>query len=110
MMVSMLSGYVHSVTDLLAPPKTQPPDWVKEIVTEIHGTRDGKAVTYRMGTLTCRGALPTGAAPAIAAIWLAEGRIQPGVYAPEAALDPESFFKELEQREIFTQVSVTKRI
>jgi len=110
MMVSMLSGYVHSVTDLLAPAKTKPPDWVKEIVTEIHGTRDGKAVTYRMGTLTCRGALPTGAAPAIAAIWLAEGRIQPGVYAPEVALDPESFFKELEQREIFTQVSVTTRI
>ena len=110
MMVSMLSGYVHSVTDLLAPAKTQPPDWVKEIVTEIHGTRDGKAVTYRMGTLTCRGALPTGAAPAIAAIWLAEGRIQPGVYAPEAALDPESFFKELEQREIFTQVTITRGI
>jgi saccharopine dehydrogenase-like NADP-dependent oxidoreductase len=109
-MVSMLSGYVHSVTDLLAPPKFQPPDWTKEIVTEIHGKKDGKAVTYRMGTLTCKGALPTGVAPAVAAIWLAEGRIEPGVHPPEGCLDPEPFFKELEEREIFTQVTVTKGV
>jgi saccharopine dehydrogenase-like NADP-dependent oxidoreductase len=109
-MVSMLSGYVHSVTDLLAPPKSQPPDWTKEIVTEIHGTKDGEAITYRMGTLTCKGALPTGVAPAIAAIWLAEGCVSPGVYPPEASLDPESFFKELEGREIFTQATVTSKV
>jgi hypothetical protein len=47
-------------------------------------------------------------APARVAIWLAEGRIPPGVYPPEAALDPVLFFKELEQREIYTQVSVTE--
>lgn len=107
LMISMLSGYVPPITDFLAPAKTQPPDWAKEIVTEIRGTKDGKEVTYRMGTLTCKGARPTGVAPAIAAIWLAEGRVEKGVHAPEAALDPESFFKELEQREIYTQVSVT---
>jgi len=110
MMVSMLSGYVHSITDLLAPAKTEPPDWTKEIVTEIHGTKDGEAVTYRMGTLTCKGALPTGVAPAIAAIWLAEGRVDSGVYPPEACLDPETFFKELEEHEIFTQVTVTQKV
>ena len=110
MMVSMLSGYVPTINELLAPAKTQPPDWSKEIVTEIHGMKDGKAVTYRMGTLTCKGALPTGVAPAIAAIWLAEGRVPPGVYPPEASIDPEQFFKELEQREIFTQATVTRKI
>jgi saccharopine dehydrogenase (NAD+, L-lysine-forming) len=110
MMVSMLSGYVPSITDLLAPPKTKPPDWVKEIVTEIHGTKDGKEVTYRMGTLTCKGALPTGLAPAVAAIWLAEGRVEPGVYPPEASLDPEAFFKELEEHEIITQATVTTKV
>ncbi len=110
LMISLLSGYVHSVTDLLAPPTAKPPDWTKEIVTEIHGTKDGKAVIYRLGTLTCKGALPTGIAPAIAAIWLAEGRIEPGVHPPEGCLDPEPFFKELEEREIFTQVTVTKGI
>jgi saccharopine dehydrogenase (NAD+, L-lysine-forming) len=110
MMVAMLSGYVHSITDLLSPAKTKPPNWAKEIVTEIHGKKDGKAMTYRMGTLTCKGALPTGVAPAIAAIWLADGRIEPGVYPPEAALDPESFFKELEGREIYTQATVTSKV
>ena len=110
LMISMLSGYVPPITDFLAPAKTQPPNWAKEIVTEIRGTKDGKDVTYRMGTLTCRGALPTGVAPAIAAIWLAEGRVDPGVHAPEASLDPEPFFKELEQREIYTQVSVSQMV
>ncbi len=75
LMISLLSGYVHSVTDLLAPPAAKPPDWTKEIVTEIRGTKDGQEITYRLGTLTCKGALPTGLAPAIAAIWLAEGRV-----------------------------------
>lgn len=109
-MVSMLSGYVHSITDLLAPPKSQPPDWTKEIVTEVHGTKDGEETVYRMGTLTCKGALPTGVAPAVAAVWLAEGRVDPGVYPPEASIDPVPFFKELEQRGIITQVAVTKRV
>ena len=63
-----------------------------------------------MGTLTCRGPLPTGVAPAIAAIWLAEGRVDPGVHAPEASLDPEDFFKELEQREIYTKATVTQAV
>ena len=109
-MVSMLSGYVHSVTDLLAPPKSQPPDWTKEIVTEVHGIKDGEEIVYRLGTLTCKGALPTGVAPAIAAIWLGEGRVDPGVFPPEACLDPEAFFKELEQHEIITQVTVTRSV
>ena len=108
MLVTLMSGYVPSTTELLAPPTKQPPDWVKEIVTEVRGTKDDKTVTYRLGTLTCKGALPTGVAPARAAIWLAEGRIEPGVYPPELALDPVPFFKELEQREIYTRVSVTE--
>jgi saccharopine dehydrogenase (NAD+, L-lysine-forming) len=110
MMISLLSGYVHSVTDLLAPPVVKPPNWMKEIVTEIKGTKGGKEITYRLGTLTCKGALPTGAAPAIAAVWLAEGRIDPGVYPPEACLDPEPFFKELEAHEIITQVTVKSKV
>ncbi len=109
-MVSMLSGYVSPITDFLAPPKNKPPDWVKEIVTEIQGTKDGKEMTYRLGTLTCKGALPTGLAPAIAAIWLAEDRVDPGVYPPEACLDPEAFFKELEEWEIITQVTVKNKL
>ena len=110
MMIAMLADYVPSVTDLLDPPKTHPGDWAKEIVTEVHGTKDGKAVTYRVASLTCQGALPTGVAPAIAAIWLAQGRIPPGVYPPEASLDPVPFFKELEPYEIIVKVSVTSQV
>jgi len=108
LLVAMMAGYVPPIADFLAPPKSKPPDWVKEIVTEVRGTKDEKEITYRLGTLTCKGALPTGVAPARAAVWLAEGRIPPGVYPPEAVLDPESFFKELESREIYTRVSVTE--
>ena len=110
LMVTMLSGYVPPITDFLAPPKNRPPDWVKEIVTQVQGTKDGKPVTYRLGTLTCKGALPTGVGPAIGAIWMAEGRVEPGVYPPEACFDPEAFFIELESRDIFTQVTVKSMV
>jgi saccharopine dehydrogenase-like NADP-dependent oxidoreductase len=108
LLVALMSGYVPPITDFLAPPKNRPPDWVKEIVTQVRGTKDGKAVTYWLGTLTCKGALPTGVAPARAAVWLAERRIPPGVHPPEVVLDPLPFFKELEEREIYTRVSVTE--
>jgi saccharopine dehydrogenase-like NADP-dependent oxidoreductase len=108
LLVALMSKYVPPITEFLAPPKHQPPDWTKEIVTEVRGTQDRGVVTYRLGTLTCKGALPTGVAPARAAIWLAEGRIPPGVHPPEAVIEPEPFFKELEEREIYTQVSVTQ--
>ncbi|MGB3703249.1 MAG: saccharopine dehydrogenase NADP-binding domain-containing protein, partial [Anaerolineales bacterium] len=105
LMVTLLAGYVPPITEFLAPPKNEPPNWVKEIVTEVQGTKDGQEMTFRLGTLTCKGALPTGVAPAIAAVWLAEGRVEPGVFPPEIALDPLPFFKELEERGIFTQVT-----
>lgn len=109
-MVALLSEYVPPITDFLELPKSQPPDWVKEIVTEVSGSRDGEAVTYRVGTLTCKGALPTGVAPAIAAMWIGEGRVPPGVHPPEAVLDPEPFFEELKRRQIMTNVSVTRML
>ena len=108
LLVALMAPYVPPITDFMAPPKNRPPDWVKEIVTEVRGTRDGKTITYRLGTLTCKGARPTGVAPARAAIWLAQKRIPSGVHPPELVLDPVPFFEELEQREIFTRVSVTE--
>jgi saccharopine dehydrogenase-like NADP-dependent oxidoreductase len=110
LLVAMMSDYVPPITDFLAPPTSKPPDWTKEIVTEVRGTKDGKELTYRVGTLTCKGALPTGVVPARGAIWLAEGRIAPGVHPPELAIDPVPFFRELENRDILVQVSVTERI
>jgi saccharopine dehydrogenase-like NADP-dependent oxidoreductase len=109
-MVAMMGNYVPPISDFLAPPKNQPPNWVKEIVTEVKGTKDGREVIYRLGTLTVKGALPTGAAPAIAAIWLAEKRVPPGVHPPEAVLEPLDFFRELEAIGISTQVTVTQPV
>jgi saccharopine dehydrogenase (NAD+, L-lysine-forming) len=110
LMISLLRKYEPPSTAFLAPPANEPPDWTKEIVTEVRGTKDGREVTYRLGTLTVKGALPTGAAPAIVAIWLAQGRIEPGVHPPELALDPEDFFAELKKLGIETQVTVTQEV
>jgi saccharopine dehydrogenase-like NADP-dependent oxidoreductase len=110
LMVALMGAYVPPITSFLAPPQNQPPNWTKEIVTEVKGTRDGQTLIYRLGTLTVKGALPTGVAPSIAAQWLAAGRIPPGVYPPEVAFDPVPFFKDLETRGIPTQVSVTERL
>ena len=110
LLLVLMSAYVPPITEFLAPPKNRPPDWTKEIVTEVRGTKDGEALVYRLGTLTCQGALPTGVAPARTAIWLAEGRIPPGVHPPEAVMEPEPFFEELRSRDIHTQVSVTRSL
>ena len=110
LMVTLLRKYEPPSTDFLAPPANKPPDWTKEIVTEVRGTKEGREITYRLGTLTVKGALPTGAAPAIVAIWLAEGRIEPGVHPPELALNPEDFFSELKKLGIETQVTVTHEV
>jgi saccharopine dehydrogenase-like NADP-dependent oxidoreductase len=109
-MVALMADYVPPLTAFLDPPANEPPNWGKEIVTEVKGTSDGRTLTYRLGTLTVKGALPTGVAPSIAAQWLADGRIEPGVHPPELALIPEPFFKELEKRGIPTQVTVTEFI
>jgi saccharopine dehydrogenase-like NADP-dependent oxidoreductase len=108
LLVTLMSGYVPSITSFLEPPANQPPDWTKEIVTEVRGTSQGKAVTYRLGTLTVKGSLPTGVVPSFVAQWLAGGRVEPGVHPPEQALDPDAFFRELEKRGILTQVTVTE--
>ena len=108
LMIALLGSRVPPITSFLEPPKNEPPDWAKEIVTEVRGTRFGRPVTYRLGTLTLKGALPTGVAPSIAAQALAAGEVEPGIYPPEVALDPEPFFRQLEKRGIPTQVTVTE--
>ena len=109
-LMALLADKVPPVTEFLAPPAHQPPDWTKEIRTDVHGTKDGQPVTYRVSALTVKGALPTGAAPAITAVWLAEGRIPPGVHPPEQVLEPEPFFQELRDLGIVTQVAVTREL
>jgi saccharopine dehydrogenase-like NADP-dependent oxidoreductase len=110
LLVTLMSKYVPPLTSFLEPPKNQPPDWTKEIVTEVKGMRLGKPITYRLGTLTVKGALPTGVVPSVVAQWLAQGRIEAGVYPAELALEPEPLFRELEGRGIITRVTITEPI
>jgi lysine 6-dehydrogenase len=106
--VKLMSPYTPPLDAFVAEP-ADPRDWKKEIVTQVTGTRDGKQVIYRLGTLTAVGSRPTGVAPAIVAHWLAAGRISaPGVWPPELAVEPEPFFAELAQRDIYTQVSIVQ--
>ncbi len=106
--IEMMSGFVPSAIDMLTAPPNPPGDLAKEIVSEVSGTADGAPVVYRMGMLTRKGALPTGVLPARAAAWQAAGKVAAGVHPPELAFDPEPFLKELEERNIKTQVTVTK--
>ena len=110
LLVTLMRAYVPPITSFLEPPESQPPDWSEEIVTEVRGTRYGRPVTYRLGTTAVKGPQLTGASASIAAQWLAEGRIPPGVHPPETALEPLPFFKELEKRGMPTQVSVTQPV
>lgn len=109
-MIAMMGGFVPTSLEFLAAPPNEAPDWAKEIVTEVKGTKDGKPVTYRLGTLTLKGALPTGVVPARGAVWQAAGRVAPGVHPPELAFDPAPFLKELEDRQITTLVTKTSQL
>ena len=105
--IEMMGDFVPSAIEMLTAPPNPPGDLAKEIVSEVNGTANGVPVTYRMGVLTQKGALPTGVLPARAAAWQAAGKVAPGVHPPELAFDPEPFLKELEERDITTQVTVT---
>lgn len=108
--IEMMGGFVPSAIDMLTAPPNAPGDLAKEIVSEVGGTAGGAPVTYRMGMLTHKGALPTGVLPARGATWQAAGKVDPGVHPPELAFDPEPFLKELEERDITTEVTVTRSL
>jgi saccharopine dehydrogenase-like NADP-dependent oxidoreductase len=82
---------------------------------QVIGTKNGKRVEYvvdclvsshRGWGLSC-GEVSTGVPPSVAAQMQVEGRIEPGVWGPEKALDPEYFFKELAKRGM--QIQVTRK-
>ena len=110
LLVTLLADYIPPLDAFVQQP-ADPCCWTKEIVTEVRGTGDGRELLYRLGTLTASGSLPTGVAPSVAAQWLAAGRVPgPGVFPPEAAIDPLSFFEELAGRGVVTQVTVTETL
>jgi saccharopine dehydrogenase (NAD+, L-lysine-forming) len=91
----------------------------KDIATIVVGTKAGQPLTVRVDTLAwphtdfgvTGGALTVGVPPAVVARWLAAGEVEAkGVYPPETAVDPLRFFRELAQRQISTEITVTERV
>jgi saccharopine dehydrogenase-like NADP-dependent oxidoreductase len=110
LMIALMENHTPSSTTFLEPSERTAPDWGKEIVTEVKGTQGGKTMVYRVGTLTANSPLPTGVAPARGAVWQARGDVPPGVHPPELAFDPEAFLRELEAREIYTEITVKQML
>ncbi len=110
MLLTLLADYIPPLDAFVQKP-ADAARWTKEIVTEVKGHKDGKELIYRLGTLTAIGSLPTGVAPSVVAQWLAAGRAPgPGVFPPEAVIDPLPFFDELARRGIVTRVTVTESV
>src|SRR5213594_627294 len=90
---------------------------VKDIVTEVRGTRAGKPVAGKVETTAwphrtwgiSGGTLLVASPPAIVARWLARGQVrQAGVLPPEQAVDAAAFFRDLEARGARTTVAVAE--
>jgi lysine 6-dehydrogenase len=56
------------------------------------------------------GAFGTALPIAVAARWLAEGRVEPGVHPPETALDPVPFLEELARDGVSLSISVEESL
>ena len=89
----------------------------KDIVTEVRGTRDGRAVAGKVETTAfphkewglSGGTLLVASPPAIVARWLAQGKVKAtGVLPPERAVEAGPLFRELEARGARTTVSVAE--
>ncbi len=91
----------------------------KDIATVVSGTdHAGKPLTVRVDSTAwphadygvSGGTLVVGVPPAVVARWLAAGEVeQKGVHPPETGVEPQRFFKELAQRRITTEITVTEQ-
>jgi saccharopine dehydrogenase (NAD+, L-lysine-forming) len=91
----------------------------KDIATVIEGTdQSSRPLTIRVDTVAwphpdygvSGGTLVVGVPPAVVARWLAAGEVAvTGVHPPETSVDPERFFKELSERDITTELTVTEQ-
>jgi lysine 6-dehydrogenase len=89
------------------PPSDKPSSDLEILVVEAEGSRDGRPALFR-GTATFRptpegiggGAFGTSLPIAVAARWLAEGRVPAGVHPPESALPADEFLGALENQGI----------
>lgn len=91
----------------------------KDIATVVEGTQAGKPMVIRIDTTAwpheaygvSGGTLVVGVPPAVVARWLAAGEVSAkGVCPPETSVESVRFFKELAERGIHTEVTVTEQV
>jgi saccharopine dehydrogenase-like NADP-dependent oxidoreductase len=91
----------------------------KNIATVVTGAKAGRPLTIRIDTTAwpheaygvSGGTLVVGAPAALVGRWLAASEVTAkGVRPPETSVDPSRFFKELAERRIHTEVTVTEQV
>jgi saccharopine dehydrogenase (NAD+, L-lysine-forming) len=93
-----------------------PVEGAEELVTVVEGADESGPVTVTLRTMNVTprwgldpGSVMTGIPPAIVAAWIAKGDLRaPGVHAPESVVEPDPFFRELDQRNIGTRIAVER--
>ena len=94
-----------------------PPSDHEVTIAEVEGARGGRGALFT-GTATFRpppegvsaGAFGTALPIAVAARWLAEGRVEPGVRPPETALPADEFLADLAREGIDVSLSIEERL
>ena len=120
--VDVTSGQVVPRELLLAvltrlPQPEGPPADAEATHVRVEGTSEGRPATF-LGEVVCRptaegigaGAFGTALPIAVAARWLADGRVGPGVHPPETALDPEAFLQDLARDGLEISLSLQERL
>lgn len=94
-----------------------PPNDIESTVVRVTGTRGGRRATF-VGTVVVEpppegisaGAFGTALPIAIAARWLAEGRVEPGVHPPETAFPAEEFLQAYAAEGVSVRISVEEEL
>lgn len=94
-----------------------PPADHEVTIAEVEGVRGGRRATFT-GVATflpppegvSAGAFGTALPIAVAARWLAEGRVEPGVHPPETALPADAFLEDLASEGVGISLSVEERL
>lgn len=99
------------------PPTEGPPRDVEVQIVRVAGTRSGRTATFTLEATfrpppegITAGAFGTALPIAVAARWLAAGRVAPGVHPPETAFEAEAFVEELAGEGIAFRIGVEEEL
>ncbi|HWC31807.1 MAG TPA: saccharopine dehydrogenase C-terminal domain-containing protein [Actinomycetota bacterium] len=94
-----------------------PPRDVEVLVAIVRGVKEGRPATFSAWATfrptpegISAGAFGTAIPIVVAARWLAEGRIPPGVHPPESVLDPDAFLEDLAREGVELRLELEERL